>query len=375
MKVRSPREVAFFSAFFSSLLLTFISSLVHYMDYGYIDVISSTLILLGSLGAVYVTVYFFVERFLSGRIRVIYKTIHSLKTSDSGELKVDMTTDVLGSVNREVQVWAKDRTEEIQQLRDQEAFRREFLGNLAHELKTPVFSIQGYILTLLEGGLEDPNINLDFLERASKGVERISNIIEDLDTITNLESGRLQLNIRRFNIVELAQEIMDSLETQVMDKKRTLAFDEEYSPMYVGADKGRIGQVLTNLIANSIYYGNEGGKTEVRFTRMEDRLLVEVADDGPGISAEHLPRLFERFYRVEKSRARNVAGSGLGLAIVKHIIEAHKETINVQSKEGVGSTFSFTLRRATKAQDSKPARAINRPSGAAAPRAGNGSDA
>lgn len=284
---------------------------------------------------------------------MIYKTIHNLKSASSDKLKIDMSQDVMASINNEVREWASVKGDEIQKLREQEAFRRDFLGNLSHELKTPIFSIQGYILTLLEGGLDDHNINRDFLMRASKGVDRISHIIEDLDTITNLESGHLQLNKKRFNILEMAIEIIDSLEPKALEKGRKLYFDDEYSPIYVFADKGRIGQVLTNLIANTIYYGNEGGTTEIRFVKIDDRVIVEVADDGPGIASEHLPRLFERFYRVDKSRARNIGGSGLGLAIVKHIIEAHKETIDVQSTEGKGSVFSFTLKLSKKSQDAK----------------------
>lgn len=354
MRVKTPREVAFFSAFLIAVFITVAVSVIHFLDYGFTNVIFSFLVFLLALACGYFLVIYFIERFLHGRIKIIYKTIHNLKTSSSEDLKINISEDVLGSVNREVQVWARNKGDEIKRLKVQEAFRRDFLGNLSHELKTPIFSVQGYILTLLEGGLEDPNINKEFLVRASKGVDRISHIIEDLDTITNLESGRLQLNMRRFNIVELASDIMDSLEPRAEEKGRLLRFDDEYSPIYVFADKGRIGQVLTNLIANSIYYGNENGLTEIRFTKMDPSLLVEVSDDGPGIAQEHIPRLFERFYRIDKSRSRNEGGSGLGLAIVKHIIEAHKETINVQSSEGVGSTFTFSLRIGKKSQEISP---------------------
>ena len=233
-------------------------------------------------------------------------------------------------------------------MRLQEEFRREFLGNLSHELKTPIFSIQGYILTLLEGGLEDENINRAFLERASKGVDRVTGIIEDLDLITRIESERLKLNLAPVNILSLAREIVESLEIKAQKRNVKLSLDWKRigsQEINVLCDRDKIGQVLSNIINNSINYGVENGHTEVRFFDLEDNILIEVSDDGVGIREEHLPRLFERFYRVDKSRARNEGGTGLGLAIVKHLVEAHGQTIDVRSTEGQGSTFSFTLKK------------------------------
>jgi two-component system phosphate regulon sensor histidine kinase PhoR len=350
MKVRSPREVAFFSSLILSLVLVIFISLFQWYNHKEIDFVFLSVFFITSLIIDFFVVFFFIERFLNGKLRLIYRTIYSLRSDEKDEKRIGMGDDVLGSVNREVQTWANQKGAEIKKLKDQEAFRREFLGNLAHELKTPIFSIQGYILTLLEGGLDDEKINRDFLERASRGVDRISHIIEDLDTINNLESGRIELNLKRFNIVELTHEILGGLDKIAEPRQRTMKFDDDYGPIYVMADKGRISQVITNLVANSINYGNEGGTTEIRFTRMDDKLLVEVADDGPGIEKEHISRLFERFYRIDRSRSRHQGGSGLGLAIVKHIIEAHKQSISVQSTPGVGSVFSFTLQRSKKLQ-------------------------
>jgi two-component system, OmpR family, phosphate regulon sensor histidine kinase PhoR len=250
-------------------------------------------------------------------------------------------------VNRDVVNWAVKSRQEIDQLKNQEEYRKEFIGNVSHELKTPIFNIQGYILTLLEGGLEDEKINRDYLMRAERSVERMINIVEDLDTVTRLESRQLIMEFIRFDINEVAKEVAEmnditagSKNIQIKIKNRT------DRPVLVYADKDRIRQVMNNLVVNSIKYGRQGGLTEIRWYDMEENILVEVSDNGIGIPSEHLPRLFERFYRVDKSRSRESGGSGLGLSIVKHILEAHNQTINVRSTKGAGSTFSFTLEKA-----------------------------
>jgi two-component system phosphate regulon sensor histidine kinase PhoR len=294
----------------------------------------------------YIIFYIFVQQFLSQRLKILYRIIRKGKITEKESFFVSMRENVLDSATKETASWALERQKEINKLKEQEAFRREFLGNLAHELKTPVFSIQGYILTLLEGGLEDDNVNRKFLERASLATDRISSILEDLDTITKLEVDQIVIQLSQFDIVDLAKEVMESLEVKANEKNNTLRFKEKYEPIMVRADRVRIAQVLTNLIANAINYGNEGGKTDVRFYTLDDAIVVEVSDNGPGIAEKDLPRLFERFYRVEQSRNRNQGGSGLGLAIVKHIVETqHGQTLNVRSTEGVGSTFSFTLEK------------------------------
>ena len=229
-----------------------------------------------------------------------------------------------------------------------EAYRREFIGNLAHELKTPIFNIQGYISTLIdeeESTDEEASIRQKYLNNAEKNIERMISLIHDLDTVSRLESGTTQLEIEKFDIVYMAREILEMQEIRAQEKNIRLQLKENYAPIYVYGDINSIKQVLTNLVVNSIIYGNENGSTRVSFFDMDENILVEVADDGPGISEEHLSRLFERFYRVDKSRSRNQGGTGLGLAIVKHIIEAHRQTINVRSKPGKGATFSFTLKK------------------------------
>jgi two-component system phosphate regulon sensor histidine kinase PhoR len=287
--------------------------------------------------------YFFIQRFINDRLKLLYRSIRKGKITKENDLQFRITDDVIAQAEKETQEWTEERNKEIEKLKEQEEFRREFLGNLAHELKTPVFSIQGYILTLLDGGLEDESVNRNFLERASKSAERMANILEDLDEITKLEVDTLQMQIRAFDIVELIREVFESLELRASERKIKLGFAKDYGNLFADGDRVKIGQVLTNLMNNSIFYGNEGGNTTIRLFVVDDIITVEVSDDGPGIDEKHIPRLFERFYRVEKSRNRNEGGSGLGLAICRHIIESHGQTISVRSTVGIGSTFAFSL--------------------------------
>jgi two-component system phosphate regulon sensor histidine kinase PhoR len=294
----------------------------------------------------YFVVYSFIERFLYSKVKVIYKTIHSFKTQ-SEKKGLEMSTDILGEVNQDVAQWAEQRIEEIKELQNTDNFRKEFVGNLAHELKTPIFNIQGYLDTLAENEDMAPELRNKFLERAITSCERLENLVSDLDEISRLESGSVPLKIVKFDILELATEVCDSLEKFATEKKvRLFVKKDPFSELWVEADRGKIEQVLINLMVNSINYGIEGGETRIRFYDMNDNILVEVADNGIGIAREHLPRLFERFYRVDKSRSRHEGGSGLGLAICKHIIENHQQTISVRSTEEVGSTFGFTIKKA-----------------------------
>lgn len=294
------------------------------------------------IGAIAYGIFFlFVERFISSKIKLIYRSIRKGKMAP--DTKVSLYNNVIEDAANETKSWVEEKSAEITHLKEKEAFRKEFLGNLAHELKTPVFSIQGYILTLLEGGLEDESVNTIFLERAAKATDRIAHILDDLDEITKLEVDHFELNIKSFDIVDLFQEVKESVQFNCEEKNISIKFQKNYSPIFVEADRSKIAQVATNLINNSISYNNEGGSTEIRFHKMDDTILCEVSDNGPGIDEKLLPRLFERFYRVEQSRNRNEGGSGLGLAIVKHIIESHEQTIHARSTVGVGSTFSFTL--------------------------------
>ena len=241
----------------------------------------------------------------------------------------------------------KTRLEEINILKDQENYRREFLGNVSHELKTPLFTIQGYILTLIEGALKDKKVRGKYLRRSAKGVDRLISIVKDLDLITQFESGIKTVDKTDFNIYELIENVYDLMEFESeKNSTKLLVNNENNSPVIVNADKERILQVVTNLVVNSIKYGKEGGYTKVKVEEYDkDRIIVRVKDNGEGIEDEHLPRLFERFYRIDKNRSRKKGGSGLGLSIVKHIIEAHQEQIFVESKIGQGTEFSFTLKK------------------------------
>ena len=254
----------------------------------------------------------------------------------------------MGTLTQEIDKFARDKKLEIETLKVREQYRKEFFGNVSHELKTPLFTVQGYILTLLDGAMNDENIRKKYLERASKGVERLVYIVNDLDMITKLEIGDLQINTESFDIVKLVKNVFEMFEMRANEKRITLTFDIEYpKPVMVEADKERIQQVLINLIINSIKYGREKGTTEVSIENLiKNKVIVRITDNGIGIGKNHLPRLFERFYRVDKSGSRAEGGSGLGLSIVKHIIEAHDEKIYVESEFGVGSEFSFTLEKA-----------------------------
>ncbi len=296
----------------------------------------------------YFVFYFFIKYFITERLRVLYRSIRTGKFDASQKKSFNLSDDLITNAEIETRRWSDEQIEVISKLKEQAAFRREFLGNLAHELKTPVFSIQGYILTLLEGGLEDETVNRTFLERASKASDRMTAILEDLDQLTKLEVNAIPLELSNFDIKELVNDLFDDFEMRAKKRDIKLIFARDFEPLFVKADKGKIGQVISNLINNSISYGNDGGTTKVRLFTLDDIVTVEVSDDGLGIDDDHLVRLFERFYRVEKSRNRNEGGSGLGLAIAKHIVEAHGQTINVRSTLGVGSTFTFSLDKGKK---------------------------
>lgn len=300
---------------------------------------------LGIGGLTYLVFFVLLRRFITQKLKILYRSIRKGKIVNQQNENLSLFDDVIERAEVETKKWTEERTQEINKLKEQEEFRREFLGNLAHELKTPVFSIQGYILTLLEGGLEDENVNRQFLERASKATDRMTTILEDLDKIAKMEVGAIELEYQHFDIVELVEDIFDELERRAKKRDIKLKFAKDFDPIFVYADKGKITQVLTNLIGNSISYGSEGGESNIRFYILNNIITVEVSDNGPGIPEDDLPRLFERFYRVEKSRNRNAGGSGLGLAIARHFIEAHGQTISVRSTLGVGSTFTFGLDR------------------------------
>ncbi len=285
-----------------------------------------------------------VERFIYRRVKNIYDDLKLLESANF--TKESITTD-MGTLTQEIDKYARNKKLEIETLKVREEYRKEFLGNVSHELKTPLFTVQGYILTLLDGGLNDPKVLEKYLGRANKGVERLIYIVKDLDMITKLEVGDLSLNIEKFDIIDLVKNVFELFEMKASKKEITLTFDRHYeTPVYVNADQERIQQILSNLIVNSIKYGSERGTTEISIENLiKNKVIVRVTDNGEGIEAENIPRLFERFYRVDKSGSRKEGGSGLGLAIVKHIIEAHDERIYVESEYNVGSEFSFTLEK------------------------------
>ena len=288
----------------------------------------------------YIVLSYSFERFLITRVRELYKSLiptTSYAPSVGQSEDIDLLTNSLKKLS-------SDQNLEIELLKKEQSYRREFIGNLAHELKTPLFTVQGYVLTLLDGVDEKKTVK-KYLKQTSKGVDRLIYIIKDLDLITKFESGMATLDQKPFDIIAAIENVFELLEMQVSENKSVLKFDREYpEPLMVYADEERIQQVLTNLIVNSLKYGVERGVTEVSLEVLkEDKILVRIADNGEGIDEEHLPRLFERFYRVDKTRNRNQGGSGLGLAIVKHIIEVHGEKIFVESEAKVGSEFSFSL--------------------------------
>ncbi len=290
---------------------------------------------------------FIIRKYVAYKLKPIYSIVLS-RDVHTNEIFSELRDKRVENIGEELTAWADTNDKEIARLKEAEHFRKQYLGNGAHELKTPIFNIQGYISTLLDGGLEDELINRKFLERAEKSIDRLINIVNDLDTISKLESNMNRLDMEKFDVVALAKEIAEQAEMEA-DKKgikiSVKGAENLPSQFWVLADKHFIGQVFVNLIINSIRYGKEGGTTRLRFRDMLDKILVEIEDNGQGIGKEDLPRVFERFYRTDKGRSREQGGTGLGLAIVKHIIEAHGERISVRSEPGVGSTFSFTLKK------------------------------
>lgn len=290
---------------------------------------------------------FMMKSYVAYKLKPIYSMVLS-RDVHTTEIVDEMKDKHVENISEELTAWADDNDKEIARLKHSEAFRKQYLGNVAHELKTPIFNIQGYISTLLDGGLEDELINRKYLERAEKSIDRLINIVNDLDTISKLENDMNRLKMTRFDIVALAKDIIEQLEIEAAKRNIKLSVkgaDSLPSSFWVTADQHFVGQVLVNLVTNSIHYGKEGGSTRIKFRDMMDKVLVEVEDTGVGISKEDMPRIFERFYRVDKSRSREQGGTGLGLAIVKHIVEAHGERITVRSEMGVGTTFAFPLKK------------------------------
>ncbi len=300
----------------------------------------------------FIIFYYLLEKYIYSKIKIIYKLIHNLKLGRDlrDALGEHISADPINDVEADVKEWARQKKTEIDELRKQEKFRRDFLSNISHEFKTPLFAIQGYIEAIQDDGFEDTELAKQFLMKASKNVDRLSYLIQDLDEISKLESGEIPVNLTRFKINDLIKEVFESMEIKARQHNIKLIFKQKYDDaILVNADREKIRQVLVNLIDNSLKYGREEGSTAVSLFDMHEQVLVEVTDDGIGIEEKYLPRLFERFFRTDTSRSRQIGGSGLGLAIVKHIVEAHEQTINVRSTEGIGSTFGFTLQKSKQA--------------------------
>jgi two-component system phosphate regulon sensor histidine kinase PhoR len=289
---------------------------------------------------------FILRKYINDKVEPIYKVIRDKPVQGISKTGGNQNGDIIEDVRKEVEEWVKNQAQEITRLKDLERYRKEFVGNVSHELKTPIFNIQGYILTLLEGGLDDPKINKLYLKRTEKSIDRMISIVEDLESITKLESGELKLRLENFDLVKLIDDVFEMELMMANERKIQLIIDRTAKAVMVRADKKRIMEVMTNLVANAIKYGKKHGFVKISFYDLKDTVMVEVMDNGIGVEKNDLPRIFERFYRADKSRSREQGGTGLGLSIVKHIIEAHKQTINVKSVVDEGTTFTFTLEKA-----------------------------
>lgn len=348
IKIKKSYRFAFRSAF----LITLCSAVVLVGLLYALKSVDWAIVLLSSLFFFlisFVILQYRIQKFIYQRIKKIYDDVALLESSS---LSTDPITTDMKTLTEEIEKFAKDKKIEIDTLKIREEYRKDFLGNVSHELKTPLFTVQGYIETLLDGAINDKSVRKKYLQRANKAVERLIYIVKDLDLITKLEAGELLVERSAFDIIELIRNVFELLEMKSAKKEIALTFDMDYSePIYVYADREKIQQVLTNLLVNSIKYGQQNGTTEVSVENLiKNKVIVRVTDNGEGIPKQHIPRLFERFYRIDKSGSRSEGGSGLGLSIVKHIIEAHGEKIYVESVEKVGSEFSFTLEKAKNPQ-------------------------
>lgn len=344
----TPKQIAIYSSLIIGLELA-VLLLIAFLVPGIPQIVSIVVIPIILFITASITFNFFIGRFIYDRIKIIYKNIHQLMTQKE-ENPVNLHNNIIDEVENDVIEWADRKQKEIEALRETDNYRKEFMGNVTHELKTPIFNIQGYLHTLIDNGLQDEKVNLEFLHKCANNLDRLNDIVEDLDTIYMLESSNLILEETEFDIVQLAVEVLDSLEIQADANDIQLKMlNPVAKPIIVLADRERISQVLNNLVVNSIKYGSDTeGNTEIAIYDSHTHILVEVTDNGPGIEELHLPRLFERFYRVDKSRSRSKGGTGLGLSIVKHLLEAHGQNVSVRSSPGVGTTFGFTLATTSK---------------------------
>lgn len=342
----SSRQVVFFLSFLLTMLVGLGWIFLLISGQPFVIFIIAALVIFFLVA--YLLIQFALNKFILEKIKPIYKIIDYLPhKGKEAKFKLKSGFVELSEVEHDVEEWAHNQLQEIERLKELERYRKDFVGNVSHELKTPIFNIQGYILTLLEGGLEDPNINKLYLNRTEKSIDRMISIVEDLESINKLETGELKPHFGVFDIVKVVEDVFEM--EQRLSKERKISLDfasKPDKPILVNADKKRIIEVLTNLVINGIKYGKKKGFLKIGFHDFNDKIMVEVSDNGIGIDKKNLSRVFERFYRVDKSRSREQGGTGLGLSIVKHIIEAHKQTINVQSVLDEGTTFTFTLEKA-----------------------------
>ena len=345
MKIKKTYSYALWSAIYITLLAGVFAAIWYFFI---LNKISFSAILI-AIVVLFIISFFIIqyraEHFIYRRLKKIYEDVSILDVND---LKKDSVTTDIEQLSNKMQTYAEGKELEIKSLTERDSFRRDFLGNVAHELKTPLFTVQGYILTLLEGGMDDKNIRLKYLERANKGVERLVAVTKDLDMIAKLETDGLKIDKEVFNILEIIQNVFDLIEMKAKKRNIVLKFDRIYEfPIFVIGDIEKTEQVLINLVVNSIKYGKPGGTTIVTADDYDhNKFVIRVIDNGEGIKQQHFPRLFERFYRVDQSRSREQGGSGLGLSIVKHIVEAHQQNVLLKSTFGKGSEFSFTMEKA-----------------------------
>jgi len=337
----SPQQLSSYTALIIALPISIGS--YFFLPLWWIPLLSFIVIFSGSYGLI----LFMVQSFVYRKIKLIYKLIYQTKASKREEFyyKNILPQKSIDEVREDVENWAQQRKAEIEVLKQNEAYRKEFLQNLSHELKTPIFAIQGYVDTLLNGALENPDVNKKFLASASRNIDRLVNLVDDLDEISRLERGEQLLYKANFVIQDLVKEVFETLSIKADIKQIKLAIKKGCEvPLTVYADKEKIRQVLINLVDNAIKYGKQNGLIEASAYKIDGKtILIEISDDGTGIGEEHIGRIFERFYRTDLARSRKVGGSGLGLAICKHIIEAHQQAIHVRSTIDVGTTFGFTL--------------------------------
>ncbi|MFB1040643.1 MAG: ATP-binding protein [Polaribacter sp.] len=345
MKIKKTYSYALWSAIYITLIAGVFAAIWYFFI---LKKISFSAILI-AIVVLFIISFFIIqyraEHFIYRRLKKIYEDVSILDVND---LKKDSVTTDIEQLSNKMQTYAEGKELEIKSLTERDSFRRDFLGNVAHELKTPLFTVQGYILTLLEGGMDDKNIRLKYLERANKGVERLVAVTKDLDMIAKLETDGLKIDKEVFNILEIIQNVFDLVEMKAKKRNIILKFDRIYEfPIFVIGDIEKTEQVLINLVVNSIKYGKPGGTTIVTADDYDhNKFVIRVIDNGEGIKQQHFPRLFERFYRVDQSRSREQGGSGLGLSIVKHIVEAHQQSVLLKSTFGKGSEFSFTMEKA-----------------------------